>query len=101
MKRKKPFNKENIRIALGLLQPVTPMDQDHPAEYWNQGTGLIIKSRQEMHIQLLKTNIIKAETKDEVQTIRNLVCTSCYSFDSFINQCTVSAWDNLIPEDTL
>lgn len=90
MVKRKQFNLDNVRVALQLLQPVTPMDKDHPAEYWNDGTGLVIKSRQEMHIDLLKNNIMKGETKEDIQSIRNLVSESSYSFDSFVNQCTDS-----------
>lgn len=66
--KRREFNQENLRIICELLQPLTPTDTDHPAEYWDNG-GAVLRGRQELHLNFLKKSIPLAKDKKDIEGI--------------------------------
>ena len=82
-----------------VLQPVTPTVEGYQAEFWNEGYGLIIKSIQNIHIDLIKEEIPKAKSKDNILTILGKIAENPNSFHSCVKEKNkVSFWRSPIGE---
>jgi hypothetical protein len=58
--------KEEIAAALEHLQPVTPMDANHQAHWWNEGFGLIVYNAQKIWIDNVSSAIVNCKTKKQI-----------------------------------
>jgi hypothetical protein len=56
-----------MQKALEILQPVTPTDGDHPAHWWNEGIGQVIRNTQMLWIENVKEALLREPTMENVK----------------------------------
>jgi len=64
--KRKLFNQENLTESLQLIQAAFPTDEDHPAHWWNERTGIRIKAFQEGLVKDFKKIINDCHSRKEI-----------------------------------
>lgn len=67
--RIKIFNEETKKEALHLLQPVTPTDETHPADWYHQENGGKILAVQKSFISIFKRRYMDCKNKSEIKEL--------------------------------